>query len=139
MEKTISEILSDLKTDDTPTEALTEMQRDVLRSQCVAMMFAKTQESIAISSMVIFGTYGNSIMQEGFRLLTDAIRNNVGSGVLGDLISSMTATPPAPPTAKGPAKRPAKGPSKPKLVVDNAPLKRKPGRPRKTPVAPPAE
>jgi hypothetical protein len=51
----------------------------------------------------------------------------------------MTAAPPAPPTAKGPAKRAAKGPSKPKLVVDNAPLKRKPGRPRKTPVAPPAE
>lgn len=139
MEKTISEILSDLKTDETPTETLTEMQRDVLRSQCVAMMFARTQESVAISSLVIFGAYGNSIMQEGFRLLTAAIRTSVESGVLTDLISSMTAAPPAPPTAKGPAKRPAKGPAKPKLVVDNAPLKRKPGRPRKTPVAPPAE
>jgi hypothetical protein len=106
------------------------------------MMFAKTQESIAISSMVIFGTYGNSIMQEGFRLLTDAIRTSVESGAMTDLISLTVGIRPKgvdAPTAKGPAKRPAKGPSKPKLVVDNAPLKRKPGRPRKTPVAPPAE
>lgn len=133
MDKTISEMLSELNTykTPTPTETLTEMQRDVLRSQCVAMMFAKTPESIAISSLVIFGTYGNSIMQEGFRLLTDAIRSNMESGFLTDLISSMAAVSPAPPTEKEPAKRPAKAPSKPKLVVDNAPLK--------TPVAPPAE
>ena len=162
MEKTTSEILADLKTSETPTETLTEMQRDILRTQCVAMMFANTPESVAISSLVIFGAYGDKLVVEAGKYVSESMEKAQKSGAFSafadtlvalyqetrnaraDLdaniarITEQRAAPPVPSSVK---KRQVveKHHEKPKLVVDNAPLKRKPGRPRKTPVAPPAE
>lgn len=139
MEKTINEMIADLEKAATPVETLSAFQRDLLRSQCVAMMFAGTQESVAVSSLVIFCAYGNSIVKGCAALVTDAIRSG-GLGSMSDLVSllgairqqeGIPASDPTPTTAKRPAKF--------KLVVDNTRPKRKPGRPRKNPVPPPAE
>lgn len=138
--------------------AVTEMKRDILRSQCVAMMFANTPESVAISSLVIFGAYGDKLVVEAGKYVSESMENAKKSGALSAFADALVAHYQETRTARADldanidriteqraaAVRPSsvekpQAVEKPKLVVDNTRAKRKPGRPRKTPPVPPAE